>query len=133
PRRAQRPRTVRPFLGPVRRQDRGPATAAPRRCLAHEYPLAAHRDCDRRPGDIRAARGVPSDGWLSRDPADGRHRALQTPQTRELATVPARARHHLRSALGTEWRAQANGPDVAVAARLFLRCRSEKARAAIRL
>src|SRR5262249_23407675 len=52
---------------------------------------------------------------------------------REPATVPARARHHLRSALGKEWRAQDNGPDVAVAARLFLRCRSEKARAAIRL
>src|SRR5262249_17952167 len=98
-----------------------------------EHPLAAHRDCDRRPGDIRASRGVPGGGWLSPNPADGRHRALQAPQAREPAAVPARARHHLRSALGKAWRAQHDGPDVAAAAPPFLPCPSQKNRPAVLL
>src|SRR5437762_328132 len=62
-----------------------------------------------------------------------RGRALQAAQARGQAAVPARARHHLGPALGEEGGAQHNNSDVAPAACLFLRCRSERTRAAIRL
>ena len=49
----------------------------------------------------------------------------QAPQAREPAALPARTRHHLRPALGEARRPAHRPADVAAAARLFLRRRSE--------
>ena len=59
--------------------------------------------------------------------------ALQAPQAREPAAVPARTRRHVRPALGEGRRAQHRRADVAAAARLFLRRRSQRAGATLRL
>ena len=72
-------------------------------------------------------------GGFADDSADGGHRTVQAPQAHEPAAVPARARHHLRPALGQ------NGvfSTILLMWRLrlayLLRRRSESARAAIRL
>ena len=52
----------------------GQLAAAGRHRLADEPSLAAHRHCDRRPGDVRAARRIPGGRRLCGDSADGGHR-----------------------------------------------------------
>ena len=111
----------------------GNSVALPLVAAPDQSALALHRHRDRRPGDLRHARGVRARGRLRRHYADGRHRAVEDAEARGGASsLSYTTRDHLGTALGRERRARDDPADVAPALRLLARRPPCAARAALR-
>ena len=120
-------RRDRARLGPLRRAHRGRRAAARPRGRGDEPALAPDGHRHRRPGDLRAPRGLRGGRRIPRDRAHGGRGAVGGAQARLAARLPARARRDFRAALGAARDPAHHRAHVAPAARLRPRRRSRSA------